>query len=137
MLIGSAGLAVIYLLMGCCYFAGMSGWIMLILVMMAIACYAMSLAPIVWVVLSEIFPQQIRGTAMAISTLFLWIASFILTYSFPLLNESLQAAGTFWLYGGICLTGFFFYSCPTTGNKREKFGRYRKRNNKKIKLIWI
>lgn len=108
MLIGSAGLAVIYLLMGCCYFAGMSGWIMLILVMMAIACYAMSLAPIVWVVLSEIFPQQIRGTAMAISTLFLWIASFILTYSFPLLNESLQAAGTFWLYGGICLTGFFF-----------------------------
>ena len=95
MLIGSAGLAVIYLLMGCCYFAGMSGWIMLILVMMAIACYAMSLAPIVWVVLSEIFPQQIRGTAMAISTLFLWIASFILTYSFPLLNESLQAAGTF------------------------------------------
>ena len=58
MLIGSAGLAVIYLLMGCCYFAGMSGWIMLILVMMAIACYAMSLAPIVWVVLSEIFPQK-------------------------------------------------------------------------------
>lgn len=109
MLIGSAGLAVIYLLMGCCYFAGMSGWIMLILVMMAIACYAMSLAPIVWVVLSEIFPQQIRGTAMAISTLFLWIASFILTYSFPLLNESLQAAGTFWLYGGICLTGFFLF----------------------------
>ena len=111
---GPAGLsAAIYakranLLMGCCYFAGMSGWIMLILVMMAIACYAMSLAPIVWVVLSEIFPQQIRGTAMAISTLFLWIASFILTYSFPLLNESLQAAGTFWLYGGICLTGFFF-----------------------------
>ena len=108
MLVGSAGLAAIYLLMGCCYFLGMSGWIMLVLVMMAIACYAMSLAPIVWVVLSEIFPQQIRGTAMAISTLFLWIASFILTYSFPLLNESLQAAGTFWLYGGICLAGFFF-----------------------------
>jgi len=68
MLVGSAGLAAIYLLMGCCYFLGMSGWIMLVLVMMAIACYAMSLAPIVWVVLSEIFPQQIRGTAMAIST---------------------------------------------------------------------
>lgn len=108
MLVGAAGLTLIYLLMGCCYFAGMSGWIMLVLVMMAIACYAMSLAPIVWVVLSEIFPQQIRGTAMAISTLFLWIASFILTYTFPLLNEWLQAAGTFWLYGGICLAGFLF-----------------------------
>ena len=119
MLIGSAGLAVIYLLMGCCYFAGMSGWIMLILVMMAIACYAMSLAPIVWVVLSEIFPQQIRGTAMAISTLFLWIASFILTYSFPLLNESLQAAGNVLVIWWHMLNGLLFYSCPTTGNKRE------------------
>ena len=87
---------------------------------MAIACYAMSLAPIVWVVLSEIFPQQIRGTAMAISTLFLWIASFILTYSFPLLNESLQAAGTFWLYGGICLTGFFFLFVPDYRKQKGK-----------------
>lgn len=122
MLVGSAGLAIIYLLMGCCYFVGMSGWIMLILVMMAIACYAMSLAPIVWVVLSEIFPQQIRGTAMAISTLFLWIASFILTYTFPLLNEWLQAAGTFWLYGGICFAGFLFIRArlPETKGKAWK-----------------
>jgi len=108
MLMGSIGLAFIYLVMGTCYFMGISGWIMLILVMMAIACYAMSLAPIVWVVLSEIFPLKIRGTAMAISTFFLWVACFILTYTFPLLNEWLQASGTFWLYGVICLAGFFF-----------------------------
>lgn len=108
MLVGAIGLSAIYLLMGYCYFIGMSGWIMLILVMLAIACYAMSLAPVVWVVLSEIFPQKIRGTAMAISTLFLWIACFILTYTFPILNDWLKAAGTFWLYGIICLAGFFF-----------------------------
>lgn len=131
MLIGAAGLAVIYLLMGCCYFAGVSGWMMLALVMMAIACYAMSLAPIVWVVLSEIFPQQIRGTAMAISTLFLWIASFILTYTFPLLNEWLQAAGTFWLYGGICLAGFFFIRSRLPETKGKSLEEIEKEITKK------
>lgn len=122
MLIGSLGLAVIYLFMGMGYFFGVSGWLMLLLVMAAIACYAMSLAPIVWVVLSEIFPQRVRGTAMAISTLFLWIASFVLTYTFPLLNEWLKAAGTFWLYGGICLAGWLFirhYLPETKGKSLE------------------
>lgn len=131
MLTGAAGLALIYLLMGCCYFAGLSGWIMLALVMMAIACYAMSLAPIVWVVLSEIFPQQIRGTAMAISTLFLWIACFILTYTFPLLNEWLQAAGTFWLYGGICLAGFFFIRARLPETKGKSLEEIEKEITKK------
>lgn len=108
MIIGSAGLAVIYLIMGTCYYAGISGWPMLLLVVMAIACYAMSLAPIVWVVLSEIFPMKIRGIAMALSTFFLWVACFILTYTFPVLNEWLGASGTFWIYGVICLAGFLF-----------------------------
>lgn len=108
MLFGSSGLAVIYLIMGACYFFGVSGWPMLLLVVLAIACYAMSLAPVVWVVLSEIFPVRIRGAAMAVSTFFLWAACFLLTYSFPLLNEYLKASGTFWVYGGICLAGFFF-----------------------------
>lgn len=108
MLFGSSGLAVIYLIMGACYFFGVSGWPMLLLVVLAIACYAMSLAPVVWVVLSEIFPVRIRGAAMAVSTFFLWAACFLLTYTFPLLNEYLKASGTFWVYGGICLAGFFF-----------------------------
>lgn len=108
MLFGSSGLAIIYLIMGACYFFGVSGWPMLLLVVLAIACYAMSLAPVVWVVLSEIFPVRIRGAAMAVSTFFLWAACFLLTYTFPLLNEYLKASGTFWVYGGICLAGFFF-----------------------------
>ena len=108
MLFGSSGLAIIYAIMGVCYFLEISGWPMLLLVVMAIACYAMSLAPIVWVVLSEIFPTRVRGAAMAVSTFFLWAACFLLTYTFPLLNEHLKASGTFWLYGGICLLGFLF-----------------------------
>lgn len=106
--VGSAGLALIYMILGTCYFLEISGWTMLLLVVMAIACYAMSLAPVVWVVLSEIFPVRLRGMAMALSTFFLWVACFILTYTFPILNEAIGAAGTFWLYGGICFAGFLF-----------------------------
>jgi len=108
MLTGASGLAVIYLLLGSFYFIGVTGWPMLLLVMMAIACYAMSLAPVIWVVLSEIFPNKIRGLAMSVSTFFLWTACFLLTYTFPLLNEWLKASGTFWIYGGICIAGFLF-----------------------------
>lgn len=108
MFVGSIGLAVIYAVLGTCYFMGVSGWPMLLLVVLAIACYAMSLAPVVWVVLSEIFPVRIRGAAMALSTFFLWAACFLLTYTFPLLNEWLGASGTFWIYGAICFAGFLF-----------------------------
>lgn len=108
MFVGSAGLAIIYGILGTCYFLGISGWPMLLLVVLAIACYAMSLAPVVWVVLSEIFPVRIRGMAMALSTFFLWVACFLLTYTFPWLNEVVGASGTFWIYGGICLAGFLF-----------------------------
>ena len=108
MITGSAALAVIYAILGTAYYFEISGWAMLLLVVLAIAAYAMSLAPIVWVVLSEIFPARLRGAMMALSTFCLWAASFLLTYTFPLLNEWLKASGTFWVYGGICLAGYLF-----------------------------
>ncbi len=108
MLLGSIGLAVIYFMLGTSYFFELKGLAILILVMVAIATYAMTLAPITWVVLSEIFPNSVRGTAMAIATTALWIACFVLTYTFPILNKLLNASGTFWLYGVICFSGFLF-----------------------------
>lgn len=119
MLIGSGSLAFIYLLVGCAYYFQISGWILLILVLLAIAAYAMSLAPIVWVVISEIFPNRIRGVAMSIATFTLWAASFALTYTFPHLNKALGAYGTFWLYGFICLLGwlFIYKNLPETKGK--------------------
>src|SRR6266481_1408973 len=84
MLLGSAGLAAIYLVMGFCYHGGVKGLPMLLLVLAAIGCYAMSLAPVAWVVISEIFPNRIRGAAMAVAVSSLWIACFILTYTFPI-----------------------------------------------------
>lgn len=108
MLLGSIGLAFIYFMLGTSYFFELKGLAILVLVMVAIATYAMTLAPITWVVLSEIFPNSIRGTAMAIATTALWIACFVLTYTFPILNKLLNASGTFWLYGVICFSGFLF-----------------------------
>jgi SP family arabinose:H+ symporter-like MFS transporter len=108
MLLGAGGLAGIYAVLGTMYFFHIQGLPLLIMVVTAIACYAMSLAPVTWVVLSEIFPNRMRGTAMSIATFSLWTACFILTYTFPLLNQLLKASGTFWLYGCICLLGFMF-----------------------------
>lgn len=108
MLIGSAGLALIYTFLGSFYYVHGHGVHMLVLVVAAIGCYAMSLAPITWVVISEIFPNRIRGTAMSVAVTALWIASFILTYTFPLLNRGLGSAKTFWIYALICIAGFFF-----------------------------
>ena len=108
MLVGSGGLAGIFAVIGAMYFFHIQGLPLLIMVVVAIACYAMSLAPVTWVVLSEIFPNRIRGVAMSIATFALWAACFVLTYTFPLLNKMLNASGTFWLYGIICILGFWF-----------------------------
>ena len=106
MLMGSGGLAVIYGILGACYHFHVTGLGVLAVVMAAIACYAMTLAPIVWVVLSEIFPTRVRGTAMAIAVAALWVGCYTLTLTFPPLNAALGASGTFWTYGAVCAVGF-------------------------------
>ncbi len=119
MLFGAGGLAGTYTLMGAAYFFDVTGWTLLLLVVTGIACYALSLAPVTWVVLSEIFPNKIRGAAMAVATVSLWLASFLLTYTFPLLNDTFGASGTFWLYGIICVGGllFTYRNLPETKGK--------------------
>ena len=119
MLIGAGGLTVTYIFLGGFYYFDFDGFPVLLMVLLAIAIYAMSLAPVTWVVLSEIFPNRIRGAAMAVSTFFLWGASFVLAYTFPLLNSSMGTHGTFWIYSGITLAGFIFikFRLPETKGK--------------------
>lgn len=119
MLMGTVGLSIIYAVLGAGYYFQLEGMIMLILVVLAIACYAMTLAPVTWIVISEIFPTHLRAKGMAVSTFALWSASFVLTYTFPLLNNALGAYGTFWLYGVICVAGFLFIktNLPETKGK--------------------
>lgn len=119
MLMGAGGLAGIYLILGACYHFNVSGIFMVILCVLAIACYAMTLGPITWVLISEIFPNRVRAVAVATSTLFLWLGSFTLTLSFPVLNGSLGTSGTFWIYTAICVAAFayFYRTLPETKGK--------------------
>ncbi len=106
MLIGAGGLACIYAVLGAEYARHSTGMHMVLLLVSAIACYAMSLAPVTWVILSEIFPNRIRGAAMSVAVFSLWGGCTALTFTFPFLNRSMGAHGTFWLYGAICVIGF-------------------------------
>jgi sugar porter (SP) family MFS transporter len=123
---GAASLAIIYTALGFCYHVGMTGLPLLLLVLAAIGCYAMSLAPVTWVVISEIFPNRIRGAAMAVAVAALWLACFVLTYTFPILNAKLGAAGTFWLYAAVCAAGWVFlylFLPETKGRTLEQLER--------------
>ncbi len=119
MLIGAGGLALIYAVLGTCYFMHITGFFMVILVVAAIACYAMTLGPVTWVLIAELFPNRVRAVAVAVCTFALWTASFTLTYTFPLLNTALGSYGTFWIYAGVCAAGFIFFSLqlPETKGK--------------------
>ena len=108
LLTGAAGLTLIYILLGAGYSLGIHGLPMLLTVLAAIGCYAMSLAPVVWVVIAEIFPNRIRGAAMSVAVASLWLACFLLTYTFPILNAELGPARTFWVYAAICLGGYWY-----------------------------
>ncbi|MBR0047271.1 MAG: sugar porter family MFS transporter [Bacteroidaceae bacterium] len=119
MLIGACGLGLIYLTLGTCYHFEVTGIFMVVLVVAAISCYAMTLGPITWVLLSEIFPDRVRGVAMATCTFALWVGCCTLTFTFPSMNAALGSSGTFWIYSGICLCAFvyLFRACPETKGK--------------------
>lgn len=118
-LIGASGLGIIYLILGTCYYLEIKGILMVALVVAAISCYAMTLGPVTWVLLSEIFPRQVRGVVMATCTFALWVGCCTLTYTFPLMNASLGSYGSFWIYSAICLCAFIFLlkNCPETKGK--------------------
>jgi SP family sugar porter-like MFS transporter len=119
MLIGAGGLGLIYLTLGTCYFFEVKGVMMVCLVVTAISVYAMTLGPVTWTLLAEIFPNRIRGVAMATCTFALWVGCCTLTFSFPSMNAALGSSGTFWIYSAICLSAFVFlwHRCPETKGK--------------------
>ncbi len=119
MLLGAGGLGLIYLILGTCYFMGMTGFLMVALVVAAISVYAMTLGPVTWTLLAEIFPHRIRGIAMATCTFALWVGCCTLTFSFPSMNSVLGSSGTFWIYAAICCCAFIYLlrRCPEPKGK--------------------
>lgn len=119
MLAGTALLAIIYIFIGYMFKQNIMGLPIVLLTLALVAVYSLTLAPVVWVILSEIFPNRIRGAAMSIAAIFLWIGNFSLTFSFPTVKENLGWANNFWLYAVICIVGFIilYFKLPETKGK--------------------
>lgn len=119
MLMGTGGLAGIYILEGYFFHIGLKGLPIVVLTLLSVFIYSLTLAPVVWVILSEIFPNRIRGAAMSIAAVALWIGNFSLTFSFPFIKENLGWTLNFWLYAVVCIIGFFvlLYKLPETKGK--------------------
>ncbi|UCG49419.1 MAG: sugar porter family MFS transporter [Phycisphaerales bacterium] len=125
MMIGSAGMGLSLLAMGLAAFCGRTELWLLLFILGYIACFALSVGPVTWVILSEIFPTRIRGRAMGIATVCLWVANYIISQTFPMMDENkwlidkFHHAFPFWLYGVFCviLLAFVLRFVPETKGK--------------------
>nr|WP_223285186.1 sugar porter family MFS transporter [Paenibacillus sp. PL91] len=109
LLVGSASMAICLLVIGIAFQTGHAdGPLVLIFILLYVASFAISLGPVVWVIMSEIFPNRIRGKATAIAAMALWAADYIVSQSFPPLLSSAGPAATFWIYGSMALLAFLF-----------------------------
>ena len=123
MLFGAGSLAIVYIIEGYFFQIGYIGLPIIILTLASVAFYSFTLAPVQWVILSEIFPNRIRGTAMSFVAIIMWFGNFSLTFMFPAINEALGWAKNFWLYALICVVGFIvllFFLPETKGKSLEQ-----------------
>ena len=125
MMIGSVGMGLSLLGMGLMAYVQKTDLWVLLFILGYIACFALSVGPVTWVILSEIFPTRIRGRAMAIATVCLWVANYVVSQTFPMMDENkwllekFHHAFPFWLYGVFCvvLVTFVWFFVPETKGK--------------------
>jgi len=125
MIVGAAGMGVALAALGLAAYWQLFQWWALVFVLGYIACFAMSVGPVVWVILSEIFPTGIRGRAMAMATVSLWVANFVVTQTFPMMDENpwlvakFHHAFPFWIYSVLCGVSvlFVWWFVPETKGK--------------------
>lgn len=125
MIIGSAGMGISLAAIGLAATFQMVGAWLLIFMLGYIACFALSVGPVTWVILSEIFPTKIRGRALAIATLCLWVANFIVSQTFPMMDENevlvkmFNHGFSFFVYAAFCvvLVLFTWKAVPETKGK--------------------
>ena len=124
LLTAAGGMGVSLLLLGAAFRSqAFSGPLILGLILLYIAFFAMAMGPIVWVVMAEIFPTRMRGSAMAIATVILWVSDFAVTLSFPVIADRLNESTAFWLYAAMCAVDFvfmFFFLPETKGKTLEE-----------------
>lgn len=109
LMIGAAGMGAALAGLGWSAYTSTTAAWTLIFILGYIACFALSMGPVVWVVLAEIFPTRLRGRAMAVATFLLWMSNFIISQTFPMLDanawlvEHFHHAFPFWLYAFFCV----------------------------------
>ncbi|MFC0214016.1 sugar porter family MFS transporter [Paenibacillus chartarius] len=109
LLVGSAAMTICLAVIGIAFHSGhTSGPLVLIFILLYVAAFAISLGPVVWVMLSEMFPNRVRAKATAIASTALWVADYLVSQSFPPLLSSAGPAVTFWLFGFMSLFTFLF-----------------------------
>ncbi len=113
MIIGALGMTVAMFSLGFVFFAGASGYLALLCMMVYVGSFALSWGPVTWVLLSEIFPNKIRGRAMAIAVAAQWIANYLVSFTFPMmddntyLTEQFNHGFAYWIYGLMGLIAMF------------------------------
>ena len=117
MLFGCAGVGIAHLISSVAYAKHIEGNAVLFLTLAAIACYAASLAPVTWVLLTELFATSTRSKGVSLAASCLWVGSFLLTYTFPMIDHRFGMSRTFLLYALICLGGFFLVSTSVPETK--------------------
>lgn len=125
MIFGAAGMGISLLAIGLAAFYQRTEIWVLIFILSYIACFALAVGPVTWVILSEIFPTKIRGRAMAIATICLWAANTIVSQTFPMMNENswlvekFHHGFPFWVYGAFCVIEvlFIIFFVPETKGK--------------------
>ena len=132
MLVGSAGMAVCLLALGlAAYWQRTELWT-IVFILGYIACFALSVGPVTWVILSEIFPTGIRGRAMALATICLWVANYFVTQTFTLMDENpwliarFNHGFPFWVYAAFCGLSVLFvwrFVPETKGRTLEEIER--------------
>jgi sugar porter (SP) family MFS transporter len=117
LLFGSAGMGVsLTMLAMALRISPPPGNLIVVLLLAYVAFFAVSLGPGTWVYIAELFPTAVRGRAMSLATLSLWLACLSVTLSFLTLVRILSAAGAFWVYAGLCYItfGFVWLCVPET-----------------------
>ncbi len=107
-LTGSLGAALALALTGTCFILGITGWIMLGCIMLFLLFFAFSLGPLKFVIATEIFPTHIRGTALSICIMTMWVADWLVNLLFPVLRDGLGIGITFFIFSFFCLLSFVY-----------------------------
>ncbi len=132
LLIGVVGAAISLMGVGVLFAIGSN--LVIIPLLIYVACFAFSYGPIVWVIISEIFPTKIRGLAVSIGSLSLMATGFFITLTNPIFIETIKPAGTFFLYAALTLPAIWFiwkFVPETKGKTLEEIELFWKRINDK------